>query len=202
MRAIKYRLRMEGSRPIMLHNVQAASEFNPWAQRMAPLRAKRIKTTDDRRELLHLEWQSSFYWSDEHGGPMLPTANIFKSLIESGRRERGTGKKVEGGVIALDDEVRLDYNGPRTMEGMWNAGSGGFESPFVDLRLVANVRGQKIDTCRPIIAGWSCESDWLIDTSVIDETTFMEVVGRAGSAIGVGAYRLKYGRFNTKLTYL
>jgi len=200
-KAINYRLRMEGSRPLMLHNVQAASEFNVWAQRMRPLRAKRTKTTEDKIELLHLEWQSAWYW-DEAFGPVLPSANIFKCLIDSSKYERGLQQKAKAGIIAIDGDVKLEYNGPRTMDGLWSAGSGGFDSPYVDLRLVANARGQKMDSCRPIVAGWSCESEWLLDTSLVSQTTFEEIVERAGRAVGVGAYRLKFGRFNTKLAVL
>lgn len=194
MRALKYRLRLEGRRPLMLHNVQVASRFNPYARRIAPLAAKRTKTDDDMIEILRLHWESAFYW-DEELGPVLPTANIFKSFVESGKRTR-SGKKVEGGVIALDGDVPIEYNGPRTRDELWAAGSGGFNSPFVDLRLVTTSTGQKVDSCRPLFQQWSCESEWLIDPSMIDEDEFLEVVQRAGTAIGVGAYRLKYGRYN------
>jgi hypothetical protein len=200
MKVIKYRVKMIGRRPLMLANVQAASRFNHYAKRIAPLQAKTRKTEEDQDEILRLQWESSFYMHDDHG-PVVPTANIFKSFVEAGKRTRA-GKKVEGGVIALDAEVPLQYDGPRTLHGLWTAGDGGFDSPYVDVRLVTTSAGKKVDAARPIFREWSCESEWLLDPAMIDVDEFEDIVRRAGTAIGVGAYRLKYGRYSAILTAL
>lgn len=191
---MKVRLAMTGTTPMLLHNVQLASPLNPFAKKLKALNSKRNKTDEDRLEVARVEWQASWYWDDEMG-PVLPTANIRRCLIDGARLTKA-GKKIERGVTPLDFQVALNYDGPRDLDALWGKGVDG--SPFVDLRPVVVMRN-KVDRCRPKLHNWSCVSDWLVDTSVIELDEFESVADTAGATQGVGDFRLSYGRFTTQV---
>lgn len=192
---MKVRLAMTGTTPMLLHNVQLASPLNPFAKKLKALNSKRNKTDEDRLEVARVEWEASWYW-DEEMGPVLPTANIRRCLIDGARLTKA-GKKIERGVTPLDFQVALNYDGPRELDALWGKGVDG--SPFVDLRPVVVMRN-KVDRCRPKLHNWTCVSDWLVDTSVIELNEFESVADTAGATQGVGDFRLSYGRFTTQVT--
>jgi len=188
---MKVRLTMTGTTPLLLHNVQLASPLNPFAKKLKALNSKRNKTDEDRLEVARVEWEASWYW-DEEQGPVLPTANIRRCLIDGARLTK-SGKKVERGVTPLDYQVALNYSGPRDLDALWGKGVDG--SPYVDLRPVVVMRS-KVDRCRPKLgSGWSCVSDWLVDTTVIEADEFESIADTAGATQGVGDFRLSFGRF-------
>lgn len=189
---MKLRLTLTGTTPLLMHNVQLASPLNPYSKRLKALNSKRNKTDEDRLEVARVEFEGSLYF-DQELGPYLPGQNVFKSLIEGARLTK-SGKKIERGLVLLDVMSPLAYKGPRDVNSLWSDG----ESEFVDIRPVT-VQRQKVDRCRPIFRHWSTEAEVMIDPKILEFDELVEVSSSAGRMIGVGDYRLVYGRYSAQV---
>ncbi len=192
----------KGTRPMLMHNGQSSSPLNPYAKAMKKISSKRKKTEDDYFELARLGFESALYFdpapspnknnnNKEGYGPYMPAQNLFMSLRD-GARIIKKGKDVERGVVACDFMLPIIYNGARSIKDLWGDG----ESEFVDIRPVS-VGRQKVDRCRPIFKEWAIEAEFIIDTKVIDYDQFVEIAKLAGQMVGIGDYRLMYGRYET-----
>lgn len=177
-----------GTRPILLHNVRLASPLNPYAKRLKALNSNRSKTDEDRIEIARVEFEGSLYYDNELG-PYIPGENVTACLVEGAKIKRG-GKKIERGVQVMSFQCPLLYDGPRTIEGLWNGG----ESEFIDIRPVT-VQTSKVDRCRPIFRNWVIEVDLVVDEGVLDFAEFKTHAEQAGKYAGLGDYRKAFGRF-------
>jgi hypothetical protein len=187
-------LTLTGTAPLIMHNAQTADPLNPYARAIKELTAKRTNKTDaDELEISRLKFVAGLYYDDQDG-PYLPAANVFRCLIEAGSMTRD-GKKVERGVVFLADRSRLEYDGPRDLNGMWGDGT----TRFVDRRLAA-VNRVRIPVTRPIFPEWSASFEVLVDEEVLNPGAFRALAEKAGRAVGVGDYRRFYGRFAVEIT--
>ena len=186
-------LRLTGTTPLIMHNVQTADPLNHWAREIGKITAKKRNKTDaDEVELSRLKFAAGLYY-DAVIGPYLPAANIFRCLIEAGAITR-EGKKIERGVVFLADRSPLEYPGPRDIDGLWGDGA----TRFVDRRL-ANVNRARVPITRPIFPEWAALFEVEIDPEVINPDTFVDIAAKAGRAIGVGDYRRFYGKFKAEV---
>lgn len=192
----------KGTRPLLMHNGQSSSPLNPYAKAMKATSNKRNKTEDDYFEMARLGFESALYFdpapvpyasNDGEGiGPCLPAQNLFMSIRDGGKIIK-MGKAIERGVVVCDFMLPLIYRGSRTIKELWGNG----ESQYVDIRPV-RVRQQKVDRCRPMFKEWTVEAEFIIDPKVIDYDQFVEVAKLAGQMVGLGDYRLMYGRYEVK----
>lgn len=189
----KFEMVCTGSRPLLLHNVRLASPLNPFAKELKRLNAPRIKTDEDRMAMARVEFEGGMYFDDVLG-PFVPGGNLLASIQEGAKIKRG-GKKVERGVTILEFELPLVYDGPRTIEGLWNDG----DSDFIDLRPV-KVAQSRVDRCRPIFRNWRIQGTAIIDESVLEEAEFRDFVELAGKMAGLGDFRKQYGRYDVEIT--
>lgn len=182
-------LRITGTAPLIMHNVQAADPLNAYARAMREITdKKRSKTEADDMELSRIKFLSSLYHDDEIG-PYLPQANIFRSLIEAGAMTRD-GKNIERGVTVQTSRAPLQYDGPRDLGALWAGGTG----PFVDRRIAA-INRVRVPVVRPIFVDWATTFDVFVEDEVIDVSKFSDLASKAGRMVGVGDYRRFYGRF-------
>ena len=185
---------MIGTAPLLMHNVRLADEQDPYVKAIKKLTAKKTKKTeDDNLEIARLKFAGGLY-HDPELGPYLPAENIFRCLMEAGSLTR-SGKKIERGVIFESTRARLEYDGPRDIDSLWNGG----DSPFIDRRMVV-VSRQRIPQTRPIFPNWAASIGVEIDLQVLDPDEFEDIVAKAGKLIGIGDYRRFYGKFEGKVT--
>lgn len=185
-------LRLNGTQPLIMHNVQLADPQNFFTREIAKLTAKRTrKTEEDTHEIDRLSFIGSLYYSEEIG-PYLPAENIFRSLQEAASLTR-SGKKIERGVLFKTVQAPLEYPGPRDPVELWGDG----RTQWVDRRIVA-VQRQRIVRVRPIFREWSAEVGVILNNEVLDVDEFIDIAEKAGKLIGIGDYRRFFGRFNTK----
>lgn len=189
----QYNVVCTGTRPLLLHNVRLASPLNSFAKQMKALNAPRTKTDEDRMAMARVEFEGGMYF-DETLGPVIPGGNLLASIQEGAKIKRG-GKKVERGVNVVEYEMPIIYDGPRTIEGLWNGG----DSEFVDLRPV-KVAQSRVDRCRPIFREWQITATVIIDESVIEDWELRDFVGLAGKMAGLGDFRKQFGRYDVKIT--
>lgn len=179
-----------GTSALLMHNARLADPLDPITKEKAKVSSKRKKTEEDQELLSHLEWQGGLYWHDAVG-PYLPGDNVFKSLIEAARKSKD-GKRVEQGLLITTDQNPLVYDGPRTLDEMWE------DKRFVH-RCTVKQQMSRIVRTRPIFHSWRTQVEGRFDDSVLnaeDVESFAEI---AGKYIGVGDWRPKHGRFDVKV---
>lgn len=185
---------MIGTGALIMHNAQTADPLNPFAKEIKKITDKRKNKTDaDELELSRLKFAAGLYFDPEIG-PYLPAANVLRCLIEAGSMTR-EGKKVERSVIFAQDRAPLEYDGPRTNDGLWGEG----QTKYVDRRLAA-VNRVRIPVTRPIFPEWAVTFEITVDDQVLNPDQFADIAEKAGKFIGVGDYRRFYGRFRVELT--
>ena len=187
-------LSMVGTAPLIMHNAQTADPLNHYAKAIKEITSKKTnKTEADEMELARIKFLAGLYF-DDATGPYLPAANVFRCLIEAGAMTRD-GKKIERGVNFTSDRSVLEYDGPRDLETLWGDGS----TKYVDRRLAA-VNRVRIPVTRPIFPEWAASFEIMVDDEVLDLSSFEDIAGKAGRAVGVGDYRRFYGKFSVEIS--
>jgi hypothetical protein len=189
---MKVRLSLEGTAPLLMHSARGVDPLDPVVKQIKAITAKRKKTEDDMEVIARLEFEVSMYFLDSIG-PFIPGVNVEKCLVEGGRITK-SGKNVERGLFVLDNACPLLYTGPRDIEGLWSAANGEFRS-----MMAVGVGGRKIMRCRPIFHDWSVECEAELDTTVLNIGELEQIATHAGSMVGLGDFRPRYGRFLTKV---
>lgn len=192
---MKVRLSLEGTAPLLMHSARGVDPLDPVVKQIKAITAKRKKTEEDMATVARLEFEVSMYFLDSVG-PFIPGVNVEKCLVEGGRITK-MGKNIERGLFVLDNACPLLYNGPRDIEGLWTAPNGEFRS-----MMAVGVGGRKIMRCRPIFNDWSVECEAEVDTTVLNTSELEQIAVHAGSMVGLGDFRPRYGRFVTSVTAL
>ena len=190
---MKVRIAIEGTTPLITHNIRLANPLDPIAKAMKAISAKRKKTEDDHLQLARLEFEGGLYL-DPEVGPYIPGENVEKCIIE-GARITKQGKQVERGLFITDNVVPLIYEGPRTPESLWSD---------ENFRHTAAVRvgQQRVMRTRPVFRTWALDADGELDPGLLAPETLQELLDDAGAMVGIGDFRPRYGRFSAKVEVL
>lgn len=185
---------LTSAQPMLMHNVQLGDPENFYVREIGRLNALKTKITDDQRaERDYLKWRGGFYVDDAET-PVLPAANVFRSLQQAAALTRN-GKDIERGLVMLDEHAELDYDGPRTPEGMW----GGGKSKFVDRRM-ARVNRAPVVAVRPRFDVWSATFRFNLDEDVMSMDDFEFIAEKAGRMIHIGDYRRFFGAYTLEVS--
>lgn len=188
-------LRFIGESPLLMHSDRGANIQDPGAKAHKALTSKRLKTDDDHYEIARSEFMLALYMNNK--GPIMPTTNIRSCLI-AGARLSKLGKKLERGMLILEDHVALQFDGPKTAKALWDAGS-----KYVDMRGVV-VAGKRIMRCRPRFAPpWSFETAIQYDETQVEEREILKSAADGGRYVGLLDYRVAckgtMGRFSVEM---
>ena len=186
------KVKWTGLRPLLMHNAQLADPLNPIVRKIKEHTAKKTKKTDfDVEEIDRLSYIGSLYLS-ESGKPCIPSDNIER-CIQLGAQKKRLGKDVAAAVLCADIEYELEYDGPKNAEAMYK------NSRFVSRKSVA-VAQSRVMRVRPMIpTGWVLKFELEYDESVINERAIIDAMNDAGSLIGLGDWRPKFGRFTVEV---
>ena len=187
----QFRMTCEGTTPLLMHNSRLSNPLDDVAKAMKRISAKRTKTEDDHAELARLEHMGSLYF-DTDIGPFLPGQNFERCLVDAARITKA-GKKIERGVFIETNVNPIAYDGPRTIEGLWDD---------VNFRHTASVKVQqnRVTRTRPQFRNWTAEADGMYDPAVINLEELAEIADTAGRMIGLGDWRPRFGRFKATVT--
>ena len=94
---MKVRLSIEGTAPLLMHNIRLADPLNPIAKAMKAISSKRKKTDDDLAQLARLEFEGGLYVLPDLG-PYLP------GVPDRGRADHEAGQA--GGAWSVGDGQR------------------------------------------------------------------------------------------------
>lgn len=193
----KFTITLTGEAPLLMHNAQLSDKFNPITREMAKITAKRTKKTDDDEwELRRLEFMGGLYY-DPDLGPFIPAENMEASLAKAAGLTRN-GQDVKRGVRINTAQAPLMYDGPRDRDGLWNGGDTAGHAHFASVKV-----GQaRIIRTRPVFRKWMVEFDGIIDPNILDPESLDEFLGKAGTMIGLGDWRPRYGTFTHELKVL
>lgn len=184
----KVAIALVGTSPMLMHNIQLADPDNDWAKQMAEITHKRTKTEEDRRAISKLEWYGSLYTAPGFEGPVLPTGNVRRCIINAAKVNR-QGKQVERALHFSAMYVPLVYDGPRRLEDLWGL-------PQYQDRAAVAVSGSRTMRTRPLFASWQARLDAELIEDILDYDALVRIVDLAGRIEGIGDNRSNgYGRF-------
>jgi len=189
------KLKITGIRPLVLHNGLMADPTNPFTIAIKKITAKGSKkmTTSDYAERDRLEWEAGLYWSTDEGGIAIPSDNIERCLQEGAKKSR-LGKDFAAAVFVSEPEVALVHR----MAGKPKEEI--FANPAYTLRKGVKVQLSRIIRIRPMIpTGWSLAFTVEFDETIVNRQAVIDAAKEAGSIIGLGDWRPKFGRFTAEV---
>lgn len=182
--------RITGTSPLLMQAETLANPLHDLTREHKKVSGKRKKSEDDYLWLMQSEWSASMY-HDTELGPYIPALNLESCIAEAGKIHK-LGKVIKQSVQVIEDKARLEYEGPRTKDAMWQS------NRFSDVRGVG-VMGKKIMRCRPIFLHWSAAFSVEFMEDVLDCSDLIRTVEEAGRRIGIGTYRPRFGRFSVEV---
>jgi hypothetical protein len=180
----RLKFRLAGASPLICHNGQLADPLNSISKEMERVSSKRAKTDADFEELARLEFLGGLYL--DNGEPCIPGEVIEAALVEAAKKMR-RGQQAKAGIISQGN-FPIQYDGPRTANELWA------DERF---RLVAGVKVQrnKVMRTRPIFREWASEISVDFMPGQLNRSEVEEMVRTAGTVVGIGDWRPKFGRF-------
>lgn len=178
---------LDGTQPLLMHNEQLADPTNDYTKRIKAINQKKTLTDEDIEQRSRLEWEGGLYYAPLPIGPVIATWAIVRCFASAGTVRR-LGKATEQALSATETRTPLLYDGPRDLDGMWNAN-------MRDSRMVG-VNRNRVLRIRPQFPQWRIETEFLLNTEVMDLDTFVSVASLAGKAVGLmDGRRIGMGRF-------
>ena len=187
MKTIK--VKWTGIRPLVMHNGLMADPTNPLVRRIKEITSKGSKklTDVDYEERDRLEWDAGLYW-DSQDGLIMPSDNIER-CIQLGAQKSRIGKDVQAAVFCATPHVEINHSGPKDKDKL-------YADPRYTLRKGVAVQKSRIIRIRPMIpTGWSMTFDIEFDEGIVNPKNLIKAMTDAGSLVGLGDWRPKFGRF-------
>lgn len=176
---------IKGLSPLLMNSDRFANPLDPATKAHKELTGKRKKTDADHEAIARSEWMGSIYFKDGIG-PFIPGQNFDASLQEAAKMQK-LGKKFKQAVMVIEDEVPLQYSGPRDRDGLFEAG-------FIDVRGV-KVSMAKLMRCRPKFNQWGAQFTVAFNEDVLNVEEVRKAIHDAGALIGICDYRPRFGKF-------
>lgn len=185
-----FEITMTGVRPLLMHSARLANPLDTTVKAMKAISGKRSKTDDDHIEMARLEYAGSMYINADLG-PYIPGENIERCLVDAGKITK-KGTAIQRALFIKTDINPLLYKGPRTLEELW---------ADENYRHVASVKVQtsRVMRTRPHFPEWTVVAQGVLDTSILDLAELGSIAETAGSMIGLGDYRPRFGRFTVSV---
>jgi len=184
-------LRLTGTTALMVSNPVTVDPFADVSKAISELSSKKKRTEAENLELHRMKFVAALYVDDV--GPFLPGFNILRSVQEGAKLLR-QGKTVERGLTVRDSRLYLNYQGPKTADGLWK------DKRFVDVRDGKVASGSRIPVTRPIFPpGWTLDVTFDVAPDVANPADILAHAVTAGRLIGVGTYRSRFGKFSVSL---
>lgn len=186
----QFMMHVKGNKPLLMHNAQLANPFFEITRQMKEVTGKRKKTDSDHELLAELEFKGGLY-HDKDLGPYIPDANVMGCLINGGKFLR-LGEKVKQAVLIHETVLPLVYKGPRDVEGLWK------DENFRHIAIVS-VDRKRLTRTRPMFQQWEFSAPVSFNTELLSWNQIQQIVVNAGSYVGLGDWRPRFGTFEATL---
>jgi hypothetical protein len=185
-KALQYRLK--GDAPLVMHSGELANPLSKYAKLLKQVTSKKAKTDADHEKMAEIEYVAGLYMT-EKDGPVIPGQNL-ESAIYEGAKKTKEGKVAKSALFA-PGFFRLDYDGPRTAEELF---------ALEQFRLTASVKVNmsRVMRTRPLFPEWSSIVTLQYEDAIVNIGQVDRWVQTAGTQIGLGDWRPRYGRFSVE----
>jgi hypothetical protein len=180
----RLKFRLTSVSGLICHNGRLANPLDPIAKEMKRVSGKRAKTDADFEELARLEFLGGLYL--HNGEPCLPGEVIEAALVEAARKMR-RGQQAKAGILS-NENFPIEYDGPRTANELW-------ADERFRLTVGVKVQKNKVMRTRPIFREWASEISVDFMPGQLNRAEVEEMVRTAGTIVGIGDWRPKFGRF-------
>ncbi|MDP2235014.1 MAG: hypothetical protein Q8J88_01150 [Bacteroidales bacterium] len=181
MKEIKFTI--EGTSPFLMHSDVTANPLHHFSKELKK-HNKRNKTDEDYLNISKVEFEASCYYRT---GWYIPGQNIESMLLASAKHFK-LGTTIKQALLITDD---AEFNFPDSDLTPMIL----FEKKqYVDQRTV-KVGTQKIIRTRPLFNTWKVTFSCLLDEYKLNQEELIRIVENAGSYVGLGDYRPRFGRF-------
>lgn len=189
----RLKLRLTGTRPLIMARGEAANPFDPSRPAIEAISQKRRKSLEDHERLSRLQFESSMYYESDIG-PFLPADNLLKCMVEGAQKYR-EGSRVKSNCVIIglcgDEEdaarAKLLYRGPRDVEDLYQNG-------FL-FRTMGKLPNSKASVLISRVRFNEWQVEFIVEFDEISGARILDYWKRAGSLVGIGAWRLRYGLF-------
>lgn len=143
----------------------------------------------DFEQMARLEHAHGLYM-DSRLGPVMPGENL-EAAIYAGAKVSKEGKIAKSGVF-VPEAAAIEYDGPRDVAGLWE------DERF---RIVTGVRvgTSRVMRTRPKFPEWAITMTIDVETSVASVEQVKRWLHAAGTQVGLGDWRPRYGRFTAEI---
>lgn len=161
---------------------------------MKAVSSKRKKTDADLDELARLEWLAGLYRSSDD---LVIPDYVLESVMIGGAKKSKRGPQAKCGLF-FTEHATLKFDGkPSVINDETLAEM--FESGKFTHTVGVKVGMSKVMRTRPIFRNWSCDAYVQYDPDVLNQRDIEEIAVDAGKLVGIGDWRPKHGRFETKV---
>lgn len=181
--------KMTGTRPLLMHNGRLVDKFDPHTRALKAATSKKKRTDEEDWEIGRLEMVGGMYFDET--GPIVPGANI-EAALRDGAKFRKLGKRMQQGVMVVEFDVPLDYDGPRDVEELSR------DDRFIYRAPVKVGMSRLVRTRAKFPIGWSLEFTLQINENHVDVGDVDLAFEDAGQFIGLGDWRPRFGRFTVE----
>ena len=188
-----------GTTPLLLNNPRTVDRFDPYAQKMAKINAKKNRRTDaDYLEVRDLEVRSKIYWDNELK-IYVPTPWMDAALAKNSFAQVKISKETLRGTVFQDgSKAKLLY---RDMDKVAGPEDIVKNETFRYLRTVK--QGQnRIIKAYPIFHGWSFSGSMEYDDKIIDPESMERLIMYVAKYGGFGDFRPSFGRAEAEVTHV
>jgi hypothetical protein len=182
------RLRVTGTKRLLMHSGRLADPLDPITQDLARLTSKRPKTVADHKQISKVEWYGSLWLCDDL--PCIPADAIMGAFV-GGAKVLKRGPLAEAG-IAVEHDALLVYDGPADVDELWESGKFFFRA---GVKVGINAKTMRT---RPSFKDWYAEFDVSYLPSIIDRAHVVQALEQAGVRRGLGDWRPRNGTFEVK----
>lgn len=177
-----YNLKIKGRTPLLQHRFSEEALFGLLGSKSEKKKVQEVKTPREIAEShAYKAADGSFYIPSEY---LIGAIRHVASDYKQKNSQRKSLKQVIVGAIRPEKETvtLLDEGRPITA----------FE---VDVRRAVNHKAGAVAVCRPRFDRWEAEVNLMIDDTIVDEKTALQMIEDAGLRAGVGSFRIQRGGY-------
>lgn len=193
--------KLTGIRPLLMHNAAMIDPDNQSVLEIETLKRELKKAKKDdvegkekiRRRIEEAEWLGSLYY-DSKVGLIIPGDNLFACIVSAAKKTK-CGKQAEQGIVPIEDAPLSTKCKTTDLAAL-------YKNPEFSLRFPVRIppkTGSRVMKVRPMVpTGWSLTITIEFDETVLPVADLKEALETAGSLIGLGDWRPKFGRFSVE----
>ncbi|MCK1288964.1 hypothetical protein IVB41_34230 [Bradyrhizobium sp. 44] len=188
MQAEEIKLKLVGTRRLIMHAGRLADPLDPITKNLTKLTLKKPKTEADHQAISKAEWFGGLWL--HQGKPCVP-AEALTAVFVNAARTRSRGPEASAGLI-VGSHAPLQYEGPTDPKELW-------EDERFRLRVPVRVkRGNRTMRTRPCFDDWSVEFTASYLPTLINRDEVLDIYAVGGFMKALGDWRPQNGTFSVE----